>query len=370
MIKVTDSPKYRAFVNNRDRTLEGFLLKARAKVADDLRQFMAHVETEFLRTYPLLNLEFLDPQTQNKIKALDLAIDRHAYTAALTMSQHWITLRYIVAALTNAGEQQALINVIGGDPKKISSEELLPIAYEHTELGSITDRSYLWLSRMRRSIIDAVEMARILSESPELALKRVQKVFPNIEYVKRNSPLVRVKEANVPDRKKSPYILFDFIDADEWDAILDEYKREFVPKWRDPKTGKLPEPVSIGRGGKAIGVEDGFAIYPWQLEYEMTEDFVSLVSKGQHEGAKKQGITQFVWIAVVDNRTDDCCLKRDGLTNKEIQSKLKGAWAKDECRAVVPPAHFNCRCRLAPATDSLPEIPESNEAEFEAWLNS
>jgi len=82
------------------------------------------------------------------------------------------------------------------------------------------------------------------------------------------------------------------------------------------------------------------------------------------------GVKDLNWIAVIDDRTDDCCLWRDGLTTMEIEDELNGNHADDDCDATTPPAHFNCRCRLAPVTDDLPDVPASNQIDFEEWLDS
>jgi hypothetical protein len=77
-----------------------------------------------------------------------------------------------------------------------------------------------------------------------------------------------------------------------------------------------------------------------------------------------------MWIAIIDDKTDDCCLKRDGLTSTQIEEKLRGEWEKDECQAKVTPAHFNCRCRMAPVSDDLPDQAPADFGGFDEWLNA
>ncbi len=361
MKRLDEKLRYSTFSNAKNKALEGLLLKARARVGDDLRHFMLLVQLEVQRSYPTFNLEFLDPYTANNIRALDQSIDRHAYTISIEMTSHWLALRSYVYTLAHASEQQAVIQTKNGKPHKISKDDVHKAVFAPTQFGSVEDRAYLSLSRIRRDVIDAVEMSRIMGDALPACMERVLKAFPRPEIVKQPRALRRIKEADYI--KKNDSSLLDFVDEQEWEEILDEYKSEFVPKWRDPRAGTLESPVSIGD-------EDGFVVYPYQLENELTEDFVQKVRDGEHEGAKSQGITDFVWIAVVDNRTDKCCLKRDGLTTAEIKDKLEGEWQKDECRGVTPPIHPNCRCRLAPATDDIPDAPENGTADFEEWLNS
>jgi hypothetical protein len=108
--------------------------------------------------------------------------------------------------------------------------------------------------------------------------------------------------------------------------------------------------------------------YGWEIEQEITNDFVTSVREGQETAAKENGVTDFVWIALLDSVTDDCCRWRHAKTSQEIIDELKDKHADDECKAVVPPAHFNCRCDLAPMVD-MPDEPPPDFGEFDKWLD-
>jgi len=371
MKKLTDSNRYRGFVNKRDSALEKYLLKTRSKIGDNLRNLMALVQIEINRTYPLLNTEFLDPATRMAMRHVDDAIDKHAQIIALEITQNWLTMRYVVSAIAQAAEQQAIIQTIDGEPQKISSEELKGETFNNLMIGgSVHDRVQYSLNRLRRKIMDAMEMARIMGAPLPEATERILKAFPNLEIVKKPKVLARVKEA-AGERKGKEFFGSDFfIDDFEWEEILSEYKSEYIPRWRDPRY-ELDIPV-------AVGTSEEFATYAWELERDLTSDFVDKVRSGENEAAKKNGITQFVWIAIngphgkTKELACDYCNKRDGLTTKEIKAKLKDDWKDDPewSKKYAIPLHPNCWCRLAPATDALPEMPESNEAEFLDWLNS
>ncbi len=109
--------------------------------------------------------------------------------------------------------------------------------------------------------------------------------------------------------------------------------------------------------------------YTWEVEQEITEDFVKSVRDGTIDSAKEAGIEDFMWIAVLDSHTDECCKVRDGLSSSEIEKKIAdGTIDGEECDAIVAPAHFNCRCDVAPMTNDLPETEASGLPDFNEWL--
>jgi hypothetical protein len=111
--------------------------------------------------------------------------------------------------------------------------------------------------------------------------------------------------------------------------------------------------------------------YTWEVEQELTEDFVQSVRSGEQEAAKAQGINDFMWIAILDKATDECCALRDGHSSSEIEDMLdQGKLDSEDCDAIVAPGHFNCRCQSAPMTDDLPERVEIDYGSFDDWLGS
>ncbi len=360
MKQLAGKTKYKAFVNARDEAAERLLMKTRAKVADELRRFMAVVQVELGRVYPLLQPELGDPRNQQQLQYLHQSIHRHAYTISLDVATHWRVLAYYTKMLIVAGEQQGVINALGGEPKKISSDELRQLALDFG--ASPNDIALLHFDRLVMDVMNAVKTALVLGESFSEMNKRVIDQFPKEQRVSAPRIMKVIQKVREADAHKRTFDFSDYVSEQDWRDFVNEYKSEFVPKWRDPRS-KLPSPVSVGEN-------EEYAVYAWQLERDITDDFVKQVNDGAHAGAKAQGITDFVWIAILDNRTDPCCEKRDGLLISEIREKLKGEWAEDNLHGAVPPLHPNCRCRIAPATDDIPEVPESNAAEFEEWLNS
>lgn len=73
------------------------------------------------------------------------------------------------------------------------------------------------------------------------------------------------------------------------------------------------------------------------------------------DAAKEMGIKDFVWIAILDDRTDECCWERSGKLTSEIEEMLaSGKLDRDLCEAITPPAHPNCRCSLGPVSNIDP----------------
>lgn len=367
MALLNTKSSYTRFTDSRDRVLETLLLKARERVGDQMRRFMVSIKDEVVRTYPLLNKENIDPQTINHVRIMDQQMHIASLKIAFDISNIWKRLKIQSYALAYAGEFQAINNVgIKSHRKKLHQHDISKHAAKDSWFGTVDNRTQLSLDRIRRDAIDQVEVARILQEDLPTALERVLNVFPKPEIVKQPRVLPRnasYKETKI--KKDDEEIDIDtpveLMDKSEWEDIVDAYEEEYIPSWRDPRTGVLETPVTVGQA-------DEYITYAWQLESELTEDFVKSVRDGENEAANAKGITDVVWIAVIDKKTDDCCLKRNGLTSTEIEDKLNDEWSGEECRAIVPPAHFNCRCRPMPSADNLPDVPDGDGIDYESWM--
>jgi len=357
-------PTYVRTTNKRDQILENLLLKARARQSDQLRHFITLVLQHVNRYYPQLNKNYLDPHTITHMKRLEWEIEQSANAVSSRIMSDWLKLRRRTYAFSWASTQKAMLNAgKPGKPEMLPAGRLAHHMDKKTELGGVGDRIHLSLERLKRKVIDAVQLSRTLGETQEEALVRAGKAFPPATPRKKLNELTRAfVEADRKPEEGDPLYGPMFIDADDWDDIVSEYKDQYVPEWRDPRY-TLDSPASAGTDGE-------YMLYPWQVEQEMTEDFVTSVRNGEVDSANAQGITDFVWIAILDAHTDECCRKRDGLLTSEIEEKLKGEWAEDECQAIYVPGHFFCRCRLAPAADNIPDKPADNSQDLEDWLSS
>jgi len=194
-------------------------------------------------------------------------------------------------------------------------------------------------------------MALLSEKSPNEIVDQLKHAFPKIIAYKRPpKALTKLKEAKASAAGKS-YFDFDFIDQDDWDMAVQAYQDTELPSNRFDNVASWDP-------------EKGMMSYQWEGEQEATEDFVKQVRYGQVDAAKDMGIQEFVWVAVLDDKTcEECCEPRNGLTTSEIDQ------LNDNCDENTPPAHFNCRCQISPvaATD---EVEGPDWEAFNDWVNS
>lgn len=240
--------------------------------------------------------------------------------------------------------------------------------------GQTEDRIKHYLNRIKHKIIQGASTASLAADQaigPETQkdfLMQVYQAFPKTKTYRR--PPRALQPVTEADTKKKVDASIDLIDQNEWQQMLDDYKEEYVPKWRGPESVvdiPITDPTVQATTGEEVW-------YAWEFERDLVNEFVSSVREGELDAANENGITDFVWIAVIDNATDDCCSWRDGLLTSEIQAKLDEE-GEDDCpdglgEGITPPIHFNCRCTLAPATDEIPDRPDDGEKDFQDWLTS
>lgn len=349
-----DSAGYAAFVRDRNRALEILLQKTLLKNSDTLRGALTRVLEVVAHRYPMVatNFFFTNPAT-SALKSIEQGLDQVFHDAALQMTHDIMVLRRRAYLMTKAAEVEALSRVTGKKYKThINRAQLDAIASKPLFGGEDTfTRMSLALNRIKRDIIDALELSKTMEEPVDAALERVRQTFPRSREYKRFP-----KELKEAEKKPEVDASDLFLDEQEWEDMVEDYMNKYIPKWRDPSVSgeKIEE-------GKYEG------LYDWEGEQQVTQDFVDKVRSGEHEAAKENGITDFIHIAIVDDKTDECCLWRDGLTISEIEAKMD-EHPDDECDGTVPPLHFNCRCRIAPFSEDIPEAPPSNIGDFEEWL--
>jgi hypothetical protein len=222
----------------------------------------------------------------------------------------------------------------------------------------------MYVDKLRRKVTSYAQAYALNAKDPEEFAKDILVAFPRARKVTVPRRILKPKlmEAKVIPDFSQPLgdtgadVAIDNVDEATWNDMLDAYKNEYVPKTRGPEF-VVGDPEVTGKD----------TWYGWEFERDMTNEFVQSVRDGSVDAATENGITDFVWIAIVDNVTcDDCCdghgcVDLDGMLTSEIEKEYGDA----SC-----PAHFNCRCTLAPATDDLPDKPDDGAKDFEDWLNT
>lgn len=342
MKSLRDNLAYRSFITDRNRALEQILdnyLSQIDRILDGLK-----IRVSEIVTAPFHSQSAIAGRIDHEIRNLIPRITNIFYE-----------MRSDTYLLSYAGEAEAIGRATSSRMKvRLDRAQIERRFLKSTPSGGeIGRRVELALMRLKHRILDAVALSHTLEENVSELLLRVQRAFPSTRKLSRPpKKLPRLREARTPTTK--PSLTTGIIDDAAWQDLVDGY------------TGVADRP----RGPEDVTTKEGEERYTWEIEQELTQDFVEEVRSGQHDAAKENGITDFVWVAIVDDRTDECCLWRDGLTTTEIKQRLRSDKRGDECQVEVPPAHFNCRCDLGPITDKEGSEPKEDLGDFETWLTS
>ena len=208
----------------------------------------------------------------------------------------------------------------------------------------------LSLHQTKSKIIQEIERCYVAKDRD--IEKRIKKVLPQIKKVKK--PLIReAKKFTTLD--KVDELSQSFISENDWDSILSDYKADFIPLYRNDKT----------ESGRFYRDEND--VYASDVERLATDEWLQGVKDGTNEAAIAAGVTDLMWVAVLDSHTREEHERRDGLLKSEIEDKLENDsdWKDDEYDSVAP-SGFNCRCR------SVPYIPEAEgeTGDFDSWITN
>jgi hypothetical protein len=349
------SSRYRRFKNDRNAALEIMLNKARAQLHDVLRGAFQSIKEKIAFRYSTAPADSMLISSSHFINGIDSEIKKEFESVAYECGRILIRLKMYSFTLAMTGEAEALGQAIDYKTKyHISRDDIVEQAVSTLNDQSLGSRVELIFDRLRRRILDAVQLSRVQRLSVSDMLAKVDRALPKGRFIRRPAKMLRpVKEADTGKRPED--FSFGFVDDETWDGMVKYYLDQYVPTYQF----RGPTPDS------------DYWYKDFELEQDMTAEFVASVRAGEHEAAKQNGVKDFVWIAVLDKDTcEDCCQWRAGLTLSEIEEELKGKHSDDECDSLVPPLHYNCRCDLAPLLEDTPDRPESNAKEFEDWLNS
>lgn len=355
--------KYKKFVDERDRAAEKMLGNFRLKQTDILRRYLR-------QAYDVI-INFLITGKKD-IRYLDAGLHSVFIPAIDELTHLTDDLRKKTYTLCLVSETEAIARLKGKATYSVTKQAVDEYIKTTQSMagGHTKDRVALFLDRLRRSLVDSVQIGLTKKEDIQSIFNRTVMRLPHLKRQRVVRELSKIKESDKKLDANGNEILADdvpdeplttgFVDAGTWDQIVSDYTDDYIPEWRGPEYQIDPnEP----------GWPDDEKVYATDIEREMTEDFVKSVRDGQIEAANQNGIDDFVWIAIIDDKTDDCCLERDGLLTSEIEKMMETGELDDDCDASTPPAHINCRCRLAPAIDSDLEPVTVDTGGFSDWAN-
>jgi len=371
MVNLFRKPKYKSFIEERDKALEKILLNARLDISRLLHQALQRSIEVIL--YRVTAHTAYGHGPSNAGKDVDQHLSPVFKEFAYQIYLRSIRLRRSSYILAISAEYEALGRFTDTrSPLYIDSSRLDEVAFSKNNNGEeLFPRIEIALSRIKRDLLDAVELSALYGETQVELIDRLKLAMPKVIVNRRPKrtlkPIAKFQEAE----NKNPLGLdalnidqtsdstIQFVDDKDWNQMIEDYKGAELPPMRF-----FDEPIDIRVGDKDL-------TYAWEYEQHITHDFVEKVRAGEVTAANEAGIKDFVWVAIVDSHTDDCCLVRDGHTSSEIEELLKaGKIDADTCDAVTAPAHYNCRCRMAPIGDESPTKQEFDYKRFEEWMNS
>lgn len=353
--------RYKSWVKQRDRAAEDLHTRAQLEMADLMRDALAHVlmvckaQFQGIKDGHTHAIDLFESSVRWKFD--HLANDLYGVI--------W-KLRSRAYTLARASESEIIAQLSPGKQVRatVDRHNIENIKHKRSMAGGVMlQRIKLYCDRLRRKIVSAAQAYAMTENDPNEFAKAVMATFPRSRRVNVPRRILKPKLMEAQSIGNKADVAIDNVDDDTWDDMLDAYMNDYVPKSR------APEYVVD------IPTTEGEVWYAWEMERDMTNEFVSAVRSGQIDAANEAGITDFVWIAVLDDKTDECCAWRDGLLISEIEDQLEDHQDEDhacdiEGDGLNPPLHFNCRCTLAPATDNVPDKPDDGTKDFDDWLNS
>lgn len=354
----TENPSYVKWVKSRDKALEDLHTRAQVESSDIMRKLLTDVLLMAKAYYT--QLKSGHPQSIDQFESHV----KNIFSAGVSQLYGIIIMLKIRSYVLSKSSETEIIAQLTDEQvvSKIRSEEIYQIAgQDSTAGGEMIQRMTLYMDKLRRRIVSMAQGSAINAGDEMDFLQDILAAFPKDRVVKRPKRILKplLRES---DKKPKFDIAIDNIDENTWNDMLRTYMDEYVPKWRAP-----PAVVDLPIVDPTIQADGTEVWYAWEFERDMTNEFVQSVRDGQIAAANENGITDFVVISIIDDRTcehccgDFGCVDFDGLLVSEIEKMTGGEQS-------APPYHFNCRCTLAPATDNIPKKPDNGGNEFDDWL--
>lgn len=365
IINFSKNTKYKKFVKDRDALLEKILRHSQLQIASEMAN-------SFTSVIGIIKAKYTDTLNGHlplvyKVKIFEKDLDRIFDQLGMDIIPILLDLRKKSNMLAHKGEAEAIYQVTGMLVKTQADENT--INRKALELfnqdNSLHKKINLYFSKLKRALLNEIETALVLEYPVDKAVGNVYLKLPKKKILPPR-PLKPVK----PREAAGGSIKFGLFSDSTWGAVLKDYEEDYNIALRGPENVfdiKNPwndEPIKDK-------LKDEDAIYGWELEKDITHDFVKEVREGQVAAANLNGITDFIWIAILDDKTcQKCCQWRDGLSSSEIEQRLKkDKDLADYCDAITPVAHPNCRCTMAPLAKNLGSYDDSDtQKDFEKWL--
>jgi|SRR5271166_57578 len=382
LVPLTKSKAYSKFIQERDKVLDEIFQKYRAANA----AVMTEIKTRTMEIASHIAVtsygkHFAKMNRENFQRRLQPIFDQ-AVKQSIGLIQN---LRLDAYGLSYVGGAEAIGRAL---QKKTKIDAHWSKSHQDSNRKTVSgadlfDRVNLAYHRMMTKILDRFHSAQVYEYKTEELLEYIDKAFPPEKKIPKRPKIAKLKEGaqnlgttgtklslwpyvdeETPEELVSIPTMFEGeIDPDLWEQIKQDYAAEYLPYGRGPEDKVFYDAYT------SEGVDEQ-TMYQWELEQEVMNDYVESVRNGDNDSATENGITDFEWIAIIDSKTDVCCSVRDGLLSSEIEEKLKSGELSDEdCDAISAPAHFNCRCRMSPATEDLPEGETPDYSGFSDWLN-
>lgn len=367
-----DSPRYKTFIEERNRALEVIESHAQLDLSRILFEALSNItgyvsHMAISKQMSIQNIKYLSKQLDDYLSQ-QFEITSQAYQSRI------MRLRRRTFVLSFLGELEAIARATKRTCP-VSIHEFKTKLDAQQKKDTIHDSSwhvrlFINFHKLKQKILMAFQRAIAVENTPLEVVQAVQKSYPQaVSYKRPTRALKPLREAEkksesggVQDGDDEDEKEFDFYHGltndDDWKLTVDAYKDTELPASRFDNLAQF-------------NPDTGTMQYNWEVEQEVTDDFVDQVRDGQVEAANDLGIQDFVWVAIIDKKTCEvCCLPRAGKLVSEIESMLaSGELDKDECDATTPPAHPFDRCDLAPVA-STDEVEGPDWKSFGDWLNS
>lgn len=365
-VGLNKSPRYISFVRARNAGLEKILQTAQIKITAVLQEKFGWALSIIVSDYRRLLQDATNGVLPtSSLQNLDASIGNCLQSAVPDVVALIFRMRKNTYLLSAVGEAEAIGRALNRPTEfKTSRAELQAISFDRMKGGqTIIERTQIAMNRVKRDLMDAVELSLSLGEPDREARIRLYRALPKRKFFSQIPNALRDVKTREAKASVEPVasMTVAMVDDSDWQAIVKDYLDENIPPIRGPE-------YIIGT---QIVKGERKNVYAWELERDVNQAFVEDVRRGQVDAAKANGIIDFVWVAVIDDRTEGFDRWADGKLTSEIRDAIdSGRAPESEFQSEVPPAHFGCRCDLAPATEDLPDPEPSNLEDFESWLKT